>query len=237
MLPRLFFTHFRETSFVAEDGGWLAGFLCGFLSQTYPDQAYVHFVGVAPDRRGDGLARDLYERSVALDPTFAPAWAQLGRCYRIIGKYIESSPGSAQKAEQAYQRALELNPRLTIAHKFYAKLESDTGNAEGAIVRLLTVATRHGNDPELFAGLVHACRYAGLYDESIAAHAEASRLDPLLETGFEQSLMLAGDVERLRELAPAEMTGGGDAGIPWRLAGCRHVAIGGSAASYSRSRR
>jgi predicted GNAT superfamily acetyltransferase len=62
MLPRLFFTHFRETSFVAEDGGWLAGFLCGFLSQTYPDQAYVHFVGVAPDRRGDGLARDLYER-------------------------------------------------------------------------------------------------------------------------------------------------------------------------------
>jgi predicted GNAT superfamily acetyltransferase len=62
MLPRLFFTHFRETSFVAEDSGWLAGFLCGFLSQTYPDQAYVHFVGVAPDRRGDGLARDLYER-------------------------------------------------------------------------------------------------------------------------------------------------------------------------------
>jgi ribosomal protein S18 acetylase RimI-like enzyme len=62
MLPRLFFTHFRETSFVAEDGGWLAGFLCGFLSQTSPDQAYVHFVGVAPDRRGDGLARDLYER-------------------------------------------------------------------------------------------------------------------------------------------------------------------------------
>jgi len=62
MLPRLFFTHFRETSFVAEDGGGLVGFLCGFLSQTYPDQAYVHFVGVAPDRRGGGLARDLYER-------------------------------------------------------------------------------------------------------------------------------------------------------------------------------
>jgi ribosomal protein S18 acetylase RimI-like enzyme len=63
MLPRLFFTHFRETSFVAEDDdGDLAGFLCGFLSQTYPDQAYIHFVGVAPERRGDGLARELYER-------------------------------------------------------------------------------------------------------------------------------------------------------------------------------
>jgi predicted GNAT superfamily acetyltransferase len=66
MLPRLFFTHFRETSFVAEeDGGELAGFLCGFLSQTYPDEAYVHFVGVAPGRRGGGLARELYERFFA----------------------------------------------------------------------------------------------------------------------------------------------------------------------------
>jgi diaminobutyrate acetyltransferase len=66
MLPRLFFTHFRDTSFVAEDEeGELAGFICGFLSQTYPDQAYVHFVGVAPEQRGAGLARELYERLFA----------------------------------------------------------------------------------------------------------------------------------------------------------------------------
>jgi ribosomal protein S18 acetylase RimI-like enzyme len=66
MLPRLFFTHFRDTSFVAEDdNGELAGFLCGFLSQSYPEQAYVHFVGVAPEHRGAGLARDLYERFFA----------------------------------------------------------------------------------------------------------------------------------------------------------------------------
>jgi predicted GNAT superfamily acetyltransferase len=66
MLPRLFFTHFRDTSFVAEDDeGELAGFLCGFLSQTYPEQAYVHFVGVSPEHRGAGLARVLYERFFA----------------------------------------------------------------------------------------------------------------------------------------------------------------------------
>jgi ribosomal protein S18 acetylase RimI-like enzyme len=67
MLPRLFFAHFRDTSFVAEDGrGELAGFLCGFLSQTYPEEAYIHFVGVAPEHRGAGLARDLYERFFAV---------------------------------------------------------------------------------------------------------------------------------------------------------------------------
>jgi ribosomal protein S18 acetylase RimI-like enzyme len=63
MLPRLFFLHFEGTSFVAEDGeGDLAAFLCGFLSQTDPREAYIHFVGVSPDRRGEGLGRMLYER-------------------------------------------------------------------------------------------------------------------------------------------------------------------------------
>ncbi|MBI4171734.1 MAG: GNAT family N-acetyltransferase [Actinobacteria bacterium] len=62
MLPKLFFVHFRETSFVAEEDGELAGFLCGFLSQTHADEAYIHFVGVAPERRSTGLGRELYER-------------------------------------------------------------------------------------------------------------------------------------------------------------------------------
>ena len=62
MLPRLFFLHFEGTSFVAEDGDELAGFLCGFLSQTDAEEAYIHFVGVSPDRRGEGLGRALYER-------------------------------------------------------------------------------------------------------------------------------------------------------------------------------
>jgi ribosomal protein S18 acetylase RimI-like enzyme len=61
MLPRLFFVHFRETSFVAEANGELVGFLAGFLSQTYPDEAYIHFVGVHPEHRSAGLARGLYE--------------------------------------------------------------------------------------------------------------------------------------------------------------------------------
>src|SRR6185312_6862337 len=65
MLPKLFFVHFRETSFVAEDDVELAGFLCGFRSQTIDDEAYIHFVGVDPSRRGLGLGRLLYERFFA----------------------------------------------------------------------------------------------------------------------------------------------------------------------------
>jgi ribosomal protein S18 acetylase RimI-like enzyme len=64
-LPQLFFLHFDGTSFVAEDGDELAGFLCGFLSQTRQDEAYIHFVGVSPERRGEGIGRSLYEQFFA----------------------------------------------------------------------------------------------------------------------------------------------------------------------------
>jgi predicted GNAT superfamily acetyltransferase len=62
LAKRLFFDHFADTSLVAEDEAGLAGFLVGFLSQARPDEAYIHMVGVRPDRRGSGLARGLYER-------------------------------------------------------------------------------------------------------------------------------------------------------------------------------
>ena len=87
------------------------------------------------------------------------------------------------------------------------------------MVRLLGEATRHGNDPELFAGLVHACRYCGLYDQSIAAHAEARRLDPNVPTGVEQTLLLAGEVDRMLAEEPPAIIAGADDGI--RVVGAR----------------
>ena len=66
LLPRLFFQHFRTTSFVVQDGGELVAFLVGFLCPTHEDEAYIHFVGVDPTRRGRGIARGLYERFFGL---------------------------------------------------------------------------------------------------------------------------------------------------------------------------
>ena len=160
-------------------------------------------------------ARALYEQSLELDPLFAPAWAHLGRCHRIGGKIIEADPDSDRRAEDAFNRAIALNPRLSIAHKFYANLEADTGRSRDAMVRLLNEATRQGNDAELFAGLVHACRYCGLFEESLAAHAEARRLDPTIATSFLQTALLDGDIDRLLHLYAAEgALGYGDSSIP-----------------------
>src|SRR5688500_18333313 len=92
-------------------------------------------------------ARDLYEQSLELDPSFAAAWAHLARAHRIIGKYVDGTAQSEARAEEALRRALELSPRLSVAHKFYAQLEADLGRPQAALVRLLREAHRHGNDP------------------------------------------------------------------------------------------
>jgi GNAT superfamily N-acetyltransferase len=62
LVHRLFFEHFTDTGFVADDDGRLVAFLIGFDTQSRPGESYVHMVGVAPDARGSGLGRELYER-------------------------------------------------------------------------------------------------------------------------------------------------------------------------------
>ena len=131
----------------------------------------------------------------------------------MIGKYIVGTPDSEARAEEAFRRALEINPRLSVAHKLYANLEADIGRAERAVVRLVDQATRHGNDPELFAGLVHACRYCGLNEASLAAHDEARRLDPNIPTSVEQTLLMMGDIDGLLSVERPSLIAGADDGI------------------------
>ena len=176
-------------------------------------RAYAFYLRANELSRGYGelhRARDLYLQCLQLDPGYAPAWAQLGRCHRLIAKFVDASEDGAARAEEAFERALELNPRLTLAHKYLAHHEAENGRPRAALVRLLGEAHRHGNDAELFAGLVHACRYCGLFEQSIAAHAEARRLDPNVPSSVEQTLLMTCDVERLLAVQPSSATAAGD---------------------------
>ena len=60
-LPRLFFDLFHRTSLVADGPGGPEAFLVGILSSSDARHAYIHFAGVAPQARGRGLGRVLYE--------------------------------------------------------------------------------------------------------------------------------------------------------------------------------
>jgi serine/threonine protein kinase/tetratricopeptide (TPR) repeat protein len=139
-------------------------------------------------------ALELYELCAREDPHFAPAWAGIGRMHRMIGKYMEEASGERfAKAEDALKRALELNPDLSPAENMYAHLEVDLGRAEQSMVRLLRRARERSSDPELFAGLAHACRYCGLLTASMAAAAHAVRLDPKIRTSAGHTCFMQGD--------------------------------------------
>lgn len=62
MLPKLFFDHFTNSSFIAEKNEEIIGFLIGFLSQSQPDESYIHFVGVHPDFRKHNIGKELYNQ-------------------------------------------------------------------------------------------------------------------------------------------------------------------------------
>ena len=149
------------------------------------------------------LARDLYLRCLEHDGDYAPAWARLGRCYRLLGKVGEAPQENLARAESCVKRALDLNPALGPAHKIYAQIETELGRAPDAVTRLLRYADPGGADPEVFAGLVHSCRYGGLLDASIEAHLRARRLDRRIPTSVRHTYWLAGDFARAHEEASA----------------------------------
>jgi eukaryotic-like serine/threonine-protein kinase len=145
------------------------------------------------------IARDLFRECLDEDPDYAPAWARLGRCCRILEKFGWEGAQSLELAKWAFHRAFTLSPDLPIAHNLFTPFETDMGQAQAAIVRLLGQGERHPNDPELFLGLCQACRYCGLLEESVKAHYRAMRLDSRIATGVAHTFFLLGDYERTIE--------------------------------------
>jgi eukaryotic-like serine/threonine-protein kinase len=142
------------------------------------------------------LARDMYLQCVDEGPDYAPAWARLGRAYRFIEKFGDDYEADLKRADEAFNRAFALNPDLAIAHNLYTPVECDQGRSQDAMVRLLTRAQLRRNDPDLFAGLVQACRYCDELEASVAAHHRGRHLDPHLVTSAEHTYFLLGDYSK-----------------------------------------
>jgi serine/threonine protein kinase/tetratricopeptide (TPR) repeat protein len=144
------------------------------------------------------VARDLYRSCLEEDPGYAPAWARLGRVYRVLAKYgVEGRAESLALAEEAFRRALEINPDLPLAHNFYTYFEiEEQGRALDAMLRLLERVGTGAADPHLFAGLVVACRFCGLLEASLAADRRARRIDPAIQTSVQYTYWALGDYQQ-----------------------------------------
>jgi tetratricopeptide (TPR) repeat protein len=150
-----------------------------------------------PDRIPDAIV--LYEDCLRLDLGFAPAIARLARCYRYQGKYDERRDANLAHAASLLQQALEINSELAFAHSLFAQLETDRGEAQDAIARLLDRLKRAPNSPDIYAGLVYACRFYGLLDASVGAHLQAHRFSSHVPTSVAQTHFVMGSYERCLE--------------------------------------
>jgi serine/threonine protein kinase len=159
---------------------------------------YLRANQVASARSPDNmkLARGLYRQCLEEDPEYAPAWARLGRVDRFIEKFALDTDHGFETANQAFGKAFALNPDLTIAHNLFTAIECDQGRALQAMLRLLQRARTRRNDPELFAGLVQACRYCDELEASVTAHLRSLHLDPHVLTSGAHTYFLLGEYQK-----------------------------------------
>jgi lysophospholipase L1-like esterase/predicted GNAT superfamily acetyltransferase len=138
LLPRLFFQHFTDSSYLVErDNGQLVAFLVGFVSQSDPEVAYIHFVGVDPSLRRSGLARWLYRRFFEL--------AAARGCSRVR---CITSPGNV--TSRAFHTALgfQVDPGDSVIDGVAAQRDYDgPGLDRVAFTRTLTDQTPPARPP------------------------------------------------------------------------------------------
>jgi serine/threonine-protein kinase len=146
--------------------------------------AYLKGVEAAPalgTASGLSLQRAIgfFEEAVALDPGFAPAWAQLARAharYYFVG--LPSSAGNA-RARAAAERAVALapgRPESQIAlGDYHTYVRNDPAKALDVYAAGLRLAP---SDPELLAATGYVEQTLGRWEEALEHFTRAHALDP-----------------------------------------------------------
>jgi TolB-like protein/Flp pilus assembly protein TadD len=136
-------------------------------------------------RPGDVVwhALDRFERAIAIDPHFAPAYAALASVYGTLGawEYGILPPAEAlAKAKAAATRALELDPQLAAGHTAvgYTALHFDW-NAEKACRQFDQAIVLNPAWVDAHHWHSHALCAAGRFRESLAACRRIVELDPV----------------------------------------------------------
>jgi non-specific serine/threonine protein kinase len=120
-----------------------------------------------------------YERAVALDPSFALAWARLSHAYMYL--YIHSVPSAAvrEQAKAAAERALALAPDLPAAHLAQAGYQGAVlGDWPRAAEQFALAVRKAPQDADLLTHASRAQTSAGRWEEALASLRHVQRIDP-----------------------------------------------------------
>ena len=139
---------------------------------------YLRSVALAHDGTQNTEAVRMLERSVGLDPGYAPAWSALGKRYYYEEEYGVGATGTMTRTTPALRRALALDPNLEDAEQQIVSLDADAGKLAQAYREAKAMVEKRPQNGFAHFTLSYVLRYAGLAKEAAAECDTALRLDP-----------------------------------------------------------
>ena len=146
-------------------------------------EAYRLYLEALPelnDPEQNQAAIEKLERAVALDPYYAPLWAELGRRRHVSGFYWNANDGGLLvSARAAIETALELDPELIEATAALVEIDLSSGRVESAYRSVQELTERRPGSAYPKILLATVLRYAGHVERAVEACEEAATLDAL----------------------------------------------------------
>ncbi len=139
---------------------------------------YLRSLAIPHDPAPNKQAIPVLERSVALDPNYAPAWDALGNRYYYDAQYGEGGEEAFNRSDAAINRALTLDPQFISAASHAVVIRAETGELNQAYDAAHDLVKRRPDNAQAHFVLAYALRYAGLIQEAAAECEIAHRLDP-----------------------------------------------------------
>ncbi|KAA3617748.1 MAG: tetratricopeptide repeat protein [Calditrichaeota bacterium] len=127
---------------------------------------------------GHQLSIEMFKKSIELDSTFAPAYAELGFRLHLIASYDLNERSRLEDAEKAYEKALAINKNLLTGLSQLAVLYTEKNKAVKAVELIKKALAINPNNAGAHFWLGYIYRYTGLLKESVEEMEKAVALDP-----------------------------------------------------------
>ncbi|MGA2216240.1 MAG: hypothetical protein ABSH31_23410, partial [Bryobacteraceae bacterium] len=139
---------------------------------------YLHSLALPHDAGPNKDAIAVLEHVVEVDPTYAPAWAQLGeRCY-YDADYSDGGEPMFQRSIQACERAIELDPNRIAAARQLIANRVERGELGKAYQAAEALVKRRPDSAEAHFAMAYVYRYAGMLQQSTSECDVALAIDP-----------------------------------------------------------
>jgi len=166
-----------------ERSAWKRGVTRDIDAYTYHLRGRKYFYRY--DKRGVASARELFERAIGLDPSYARAYAGIADCCSYLFMYVGRDPANLARAAA---KAAELDPELAEAHASLGTALTLGGRHDQAERAFLTAIRLN---PDLFEARYFFARdrfVQGKLEQAIEQYEEASRVQP---QDFQSPLLVA----------------------------------------------